>query len=220
MEEYLKPTEFLDFETRSVREFAKNATVGAKTPAEKAVKLYYAVREGFFYNPYRLDLRRQGLRAGNLVERDYGYCIEKAILLAAAARFHEIPSRLSFYNVRNHIAAERLVKILKTDVMVFHGAAELFLDGRWFKTTPAFNSALCRKLNVEPLEFDGTADSLLQQYQKSGGVFMEYLHDYGNFADMPYETYISELRKSYPHLSLKENLSDDDLIFDFRRTGK
>ena len=104
MEEYLQPTEFLDFDNQTVLEYAKKQTYGATTETEKAVKLYYAVRDDFQYNPYILDLRRTGLTASNLLTRNRGYCVEKAVLLAACARAVGVPSRLSFYIVRNHIA--------------------------------------------------------------------------------------------------------------------
>ena len=58
MEKYLQPTEFLDFDRPSVQS-AETKTFGAKTETEKIVKLYYAVRDGFQYNPYLLDLRRE-----------------------------------------------------------------------------------------------------------------------------------------------------------------
>ena len=183
MNEYLKPTEFLDFDNAAVQEFAKRNSDANKSATENAVSLYYAVRDGFTYNPYTLDLRRTGLWASDLVKRKSGYCIEKAILLAASARFVGVPSRLSFYTVKNHIATERIEKILGTNVLVFHGAAELFLGGRWLKTTPAFNKRLCEKLNVAALEFDGTSDSIFQQFDETGAVFMDYLHEYGDFAD-------------------------------------
>lgn len=212
MKEYLSPTEFLDFNAPSVRRYAFEKTVGAHTATEKAVKLYYAVRDDYPYNPYVFDLRRAGLAASRIVEREQGYCVEKAVLLAAAARVVGIPSRLSFCNVRNHLATERLEKILQTDVLVFHGAAELFLDGRWLKATPAFDADLCRKLNVAPLEFDGRSDSVFQQRDALGNVFMEYLDDYGNFADLPYELYLAELRKHYPHVHAAA-FADGNLVF-------
>ena len=101
MEEFLKPTEFLDFDRESVRDFAERNSAGAKSDTEKAVALYYAVRDGFQYNPYIIDLRREGLTASNLLTRERGYCVEKAVLLAASARAVGVPSRLSFYIVRN-----------------------------------------------------------------------------------------------------------------------
>jgi len=104
MNEYLQPTEFLDFDNQTVKDFAEKNTVGATSDTEKAIKLYYAVRDSFQYNPYLLDLRREGLTASNLLTRNSGYCVEKAVLLAASARAVGVPSRLSFYIVRNHIA--------------------------------------------------------------------------------------------------------------------
>ena len=69
MKNYLQPTEFLNYDDESVREFATRNSDGAKDEREKAVKLYYAVRDGFQYNPYILDLRKQGLTASDLLTR-------------------------------------------------------------------------------------------------------------------------------------------------------
>ena len=217
MNEYLQPTGFLNFDDDSVREFAERNSEGAKTEREKAVKLYYAVRDGFQYNPNILDLRREGLKASDLLKRKRGYCVEKAVLLAAGARAVGVPSRLSFYIVRNHIATDKLENILRKNYLVFHGAAELFLDNKWLKTTPAFNKKLCQYLNVEPLEFDGTSDSIFQEFDKSGNVFMKYLHDYGAFNDLPYELYLNELKKHYPHIFENEKYTNGDLIYDFTK---
>lgn len=217
MDEYLKPTEFLDCSNPTVREFAATHSIGAKSDTEKAVKLYYAVRDGFQYDPNVLDLRREGLTASRLLKRTRGYCVEKAILLAASARAVGIPSRLSFYIVRNHIATDRLEKVLEKDYLVFHGAAEMLLEGEWRKATPAFNKKLCDFLGVEPLEFDGTGDSIFQEFDKSGNIFMEYLHDYGAFDDLPYDMYLDELNKHYPHIFGNENYTKQELIYDFRR---
>ena len=217
MQEYLQPTEFLNYDDESVREFATRNSAGAKDEREKAVKLYYAVRDGFQYNPNILDLRREGLRASDLLKRNRGYCVEKAVLLAASARAVNVPSRLSFYIVRNHIATDKLEKILRKNYLVFHGAAEMFLDGQWLKTTPAFNKKLCKYIGVEPLEFDGSADSIFQEFDKSGNVFMEYLHEYGAFDDLPYQLYLDELNKHYPHIFENQEYTNGDLVYDFTR---
>lgn len=217
MNEYLQETEYLDFIHPSVGQFVEQNTAGLCTEREKAVSLYYAVRDGFQYDPYLLDLRPEGLRASTLLTKSRGYCVEKAVLLAAAARAAGIPSRLSFYIVRNHIATERLEKMLKKDYLVFHGAAEMLLDGEWRKATPAFNRNLCDVLGVDPLEFDGTRDSIFQEFDRSGSLFMEYLHDYGAFADLPYEMYLAELNEHYPHIFNNRSYTKGDLIFDFRQ---
>ncbi|MES2591894.1 MAG: transglutaminase-like domain-containing protein [Bacteroidota bacterium] len=197
---YLQPAEFVNSDSEEIKEFTKKAIGSSTDPVEKAVKLYYAVRDGFNYNPYNIDLNREALKASTLLKKDYGYCVEKACLLAASARAAGIPSRLGFARVRNHIATEKLEEKLKTNVLVFHGFTEFFLNEKWVKATPAFNKSLCVKLNVDSLEFNGKDDSIFQSYGKEGAQFMEYLHDYGTFHDVPYELFVSELKTHYPHL--------------------
>lgn len=50
--EYLKPTEFLDFEVVSVRGFAEEVTRSAETDVEKVIALFFAVRDTIRYDPY------------------------------------------------------------------------------------------------------------------------------------------------------------------------
>jgi transglutaminase-like putative cysteine protease len=217
MEEYLRATEFIDSDHAGVHEYARRHAGDAKDDIEKVVRLYYAVRDRFHYDPYLLDLRRESLKASALLGKSRGYCVEKALLLAASARALDVPSRLSFYIVRNHIATERLTEALEKDYLVFHGAAEMYLNGRWIKATPAFNRRLCEFLGVEPIEFDGTEDAIFQEYDKQGNVYMEYLHDYGAFSDLPYELYLAELDKHYPHLTNNDRFLTEELVYDFRR---
>jgi transglutaminase-like putative cysteine protease len=197
--EYLRPGFYIDSDHPAVQAFSQAHSDPQLRPRENAVRLYYAVRDGFRYNPYHLDLRPEAMKASHLLGRDGGYCGEKACLLAAVARAAGIPARLGFAIVRNHIGTERLEDFLKTDKLVFHGFTELFLEGQWLKATPAFNKELCDKLGVAPLEFDGMQDSIFQEFDRKGGRFMEYLHDYGTFADLPRDMFLSEIRTHYPH---------------------
>ncbi|GAB4398855.1 MAG: transglutaminase family protein [Microscillaceae bacterium] len=199
-ETYLCASAFIDSDHPKVQRFAHQHAPASLSPIAQAQALYYAVRDGFRYDPYNADLRPEAMKASHLLGRQHGYCIEKAILLAAAARVVGIPSRLGFGNVRNHIATEKLEQKLQTNILVFHGYTELFLEGKWVKATPAFNKTLCERLGVEPLEFDGHTDSVFQEYTPGGQKHMEYVHDYGTFADMPYDLYIQSLQAHYPHL--------------------
>ena len=52
---------------------------------------------------------------------------------------HGIAARLGFADVRNHLTSERLRRTMGTDLFIFHGYTEIWLDGRWVKATPAFN---------------------------------------------------------------------------------
>ncbi len=200
MDNYLRPTAYIDSDHPAVIDYAHQHTQAGGSQLDQAVDLYYAIRDGFMYHPYDLVLTRDGLKASSLLKKDRGYCVEKSNLLAACARVLGIPSRLGFGIVKNHIGVEKVLEYLKTDLLVFHGYTELYLEGQWVKATPAFNKELCEMYQVAPLEFDGKSDSLFQEYNEGGHQFMEYKHDYGVFDDMPRELFISELQKHYPHI--------------------
>jgi len=208
LEQYLSPGKFIDSDHLRVIEFAHQNTSHSQDEVKKSVALYQSVRDGFRYDPYHIDLTEEGMKASNLLTRISGYCVEKANLLAAAARVVGIPSRLGFANVRNHIGTDKFAEILKTDILVFHGYTELFLLGKWVKATPAFNRELCHKLQVAPLEFDGLSHSIFQEYNHAGHQYMEYLKDYGQFNDLPRDLFIEELRKHYGHLFIDNRLGE------------
>ena len=117
-EEFLKPTEFIDSHSPEIQAFANQAIEGAQTDREKAVKLYYAVRDGIYYDPYRINPDRAAFKASAILRKGYGYCVGKAILLAAALRSQGIPCKLHFADVRNHLTTERLKKMMNTDVFL------------------------------------------------------------------------------------------------------
>jgi transglutaminase-like putative cysteine protease len=209
VEEYLRPTRFLDFESREVVEYARNAVEKALRPEERtpkniALALFYRVRDGIRYNPYRLSLDPEAFVASNIAGFDEGHCIVKAILLTACLRYWGIPARLGFANVRNHLSTPRFIEYLGTDIFAFHGYTDLFLNGRWLKATGAFNKSLCDKFDVAPLDFDGENDALFHQFDRKGNVYMEYVEDLGVHADFPYELMIKTLRKYYPQIFTPE----------------
>jgi hypothetical protein len=49
------------------------------------------------------------------------------------------------------------------------------------------------------LDWDGESDSLFQPFQGEK-LFMEYVHQYGVFDDVPITLMNSEMKKFYPHL--------------------
>jgi transglutaminase-like putative cysteine protease len=197
---YLVPTAFLDADHPAVVAFAAGAASGAADPIERATALYHAVRDRIRYDAHDIDLRPQAMRASSVLARGAGFCVAKAVVLAAAARALEIPSRLGFADVRNHLATESMRRAMGTDLFVFHGYTELWLEGRWVKVTPAFNSALCERFGVAPLAFDGRHDSLFQQADREGKRYMEYVRDRGQFADLPLDQLRAAFEDHYPAL--------------------
>ena len=197
--ELLKPTYFLDYDHPAVAAFVSKAILGATTDAERAARLFSAVRDTIRYDPYQAVLTREGLTASATLERRSAFCVPKAILLAASLRAVGIPTRLGFSDVTNHLATPRLIQTLRTSVFAFHGYVEVHLGDRVLKATPAFNATLCKFFGVPPLEFDGEHDAMLQAVGSRGRAFMEYLTDRGTFEDFPYEEMIRVWKEVYPH---------------------
>jgi transglutaminase-like putative cysteine protease len=200
MDEYLRPTRFLDTENSAVQAFARAAVGDAATEKDRAIRLFYAVRDGIRYNPYAFGTDEASFVASHVLAAGQAFCIPKAILLAAAARAVGIPSRLNFADVKNHLSSPKLLEALRTDVFSFHGSTELYLAGRWVKVTPAFNRTLCEKMKVAPIEFDGVHEAIFQPFDTAGGKFMEYVYDHGSFADLPVAKMVASFHKHYPHL--------------------
>lgn len=151
----------------------------------RAVNLYYAVRDEIRYDPYSIVLSPQGLSGARAIETARGWCVSKAVLLAACCRANGIPARLGFADVRNHLSTERMRQIMQTNEFRWHGYTAIWLDGRWVKATPAFNLSLCEKFRIKPLEFDGQEDSIYHPYDLDGREHMEYLRYRGEFNDVP-----------------------------------
>ncbi|MEM7344687.1 MAG: transglutaminase family protein [Chloroflexota bacterium] len=199
-QDYLQPTPFIDSDSPAIIEFANAHINESDTAMEKGIKLYYAVRDGIRYSPYMITLDPETYKASWLLEGKVGYCIQKAILLAAVVRVAGIPSRLGFGDVRNHLASPRLLEVMQTDEFYYHGYTELYLDGKWVKSTPAFNRTLCDKFGVLPLEFDGQTDSIFHPFDADGNRHMEYIRDHGQFAEFPFDRMVDAFQTGYPHL--------------------
>ena len=199
-EDCLAPTWFLNYESPEVQAYIAKHSDPAASALENALRLYPVVRDGIRYNPYTLDLSRESFRLSLIVTQRQSYCIPKAMLYAGVCRALGIPARLGFGDVKNHLATGRLIEYLRTDLFAYHGYAELYLDGRWVQATPAFDARLCKKFGVAPLEFDGSSDSLFQEFDGGGRRFMEYVRYHGTSPDLPYEWLMNGLSQAYPHI--------------------
>jgi transglutaminase-like putative cysteine protease len=192
----LAPTPLLDSDHPDVQAFAHEHARGADD-RERAVALLYAVRDGFRYDPYQIDLSPPGMRASSVLHKRHGWCVTKAALLVAAARALGIPARAGYADVRNHLSTERMRQTMKTDLFIWHGYADLWLEGRWVKATPAFNIELCDRFGLLPLDFDGHGDSIYHPFDKSGQRHMEYVHQRGAYDDMPLAQIVADFRRVY-----------------------
>jgi transglutaminase-like putative cysteine protease len=203
-----------------VAEFARKHAGAARSEIEQAVNLYYAVRDRIRYDPYEIDLTISGMKASTTLRTGRGWCVSKAVLLAACCRRLGIAARLGFADVRNHLSTARMREMMRTDVFYWHGYTEMLLAGNWVKATPAFNIELTDRFRLLPLEFDGLNDSLYHPFDATGQRHMEYVNQRGVYADLPLEEIIQTFQNEYGFLGAAAGLDrasfDEDVARETR----
>lgn len=199
MKAFLEPGRYIDSAHPAVVEFARRNSSG-NTERERAVSLYYAVRDAIRYNPFLDFSKDETFQASACLAAGEGFCVGKAALLAACARAVGIAARVGFADVKNHLTTPALRERMGTDLFVYHGYTELLLEGKWVKATPAFNLELCKRFGVKPLEFDGREDSIFHPFDQQDRRHMEYVRDRGCHADVPAAEIMQAFREHYPAL--------------------
>jgi hypothetical protein len=194
---YLAPRRFVDSDHPDVIALARELVGDASSDADKAARLFRGVRDRLRYDPYSVTIDPADYQASRILTRNRAYCVPKAVLLTALARASGIPARVGFADVKNHLSSEKLLRTMGTDLFVFHGYVELWIDGVPRKASPAFNASLCAKFGVPPLEFDGRSDALLQAFDGAGHRFMEYVRDRGLHLDLPFEEMLRAFAETY-----------------------
>lgn len=208
--EYLAATAFFDYDKPALRARIEAALGDASTEVEKAVRLYYWVRDGWRYDPFSIRLTTQAHTASALLDMEGAYCVPKAVLLVAAARAAGIPAALGLSDVSNHMTSEKLKRWMGGNtVFVNHGYALLHVDGRWVKAAPAFNLDMCQRFGVRPTEFDGRNDAIFQEFDMQNRRHMEYVNERGCWSDFPYPTFEATMREAYPAADAWERGVDD-----------
>jgi len=200
--ETLRPTFFMDYENPSIQEKAKELTKGIPKNEDinKAIKLFYFVRDQIKYSVQnaRESYNKKNWKSSLTLQRGFGFCIPKSILLASLARAVGIPSRLHYVDIINHMTSERLRKDMGSNLFIFHGFVELFLNGKWVEANCAFDKELCIRKNFPWVDFDGVKDGLFASINKDGKPFVEYIKDRGVYNDAPHQEIMQTWAEEYP----------------------
>jgi hypothetical protein len=204
---YLQPTEFFDFNKKSVNNKAFKITQELKTEKEKAVALFYWVRDKIKYNmlTYVPNIKAN-FKASITLRRKNGFCVSKSILLSSFARAIGIPARIHLVDLINHLISQKVIDFMGTNVMYVHGYSELYLNGKWIKLTPSFDPQTALKGKFLPMvEFDGENDAVFPKIDNEGNQFGEYLTDRGVHADLPLKDIDKIFEEKYPFYHLYKN---------------
>jgi transglutaminase-like putative cysteine protease len=196
--QFLKPTFFMDCDAESVQEKSLELVGRIAEDRKRAIRIFYAVRDGVKYTIYGKRTMPEHFRASYVLSAGQGYCVQKAVLFVALARAASIPARLRFAAIRNHLMSEDLLEKRGSDFFAYNGYADLFLEGTWVKVAPTFDLVRCRNAGLCPVEFDGEHDALLPSRTLDGRPHIEYVEDRGVFRDVPFDEIMeASLLKKY-----------------------
>src|ERR1700679_2966548 len=82
---YGQPGALIDSDHPEIIAYARRVA-GDGSDREKALRLYYAVRDDLRYDPYNTPMKREAYRASATLAAGHGYCVNKAGLMAAVCR--------------------------------------------------------------------------------------------------------------------------------------
>ena len=185
MEIYLKSTEAINSNHEAIQEVAKKLTSDCTSDIEKAIKLFYFVRDSISYNVYMISMYLDDFKASATLTRGKGYCVQKAVLLAALGRTASVPTRLIFAKIKNHRVSAHLIEQIGTNIFSRHGYNQFYLHGKWVSAAATFDKELCHRNGLRTVEFDGGHDATLPQTDLAGNPYIEYLEIYQPRADLP-----------------------------------
>ena len=103
---YLAPAEYVDSDHPAIVALARKVPAGASA-TEKARHYYLSARE-LRYDPDLNYGDPEVYRASSVLNAGAGYCVGKAALFAALCRAGDIPARVAFGDVTNHLSSEKL----------------------------------------------------------------------------------------------------------------
>ena len=128
----------------------------------KAVELLHdAVRDTIDYNVFNVSLHSD-LKASEVVQEASGFCLHKSLLFIAGCRKLGVPAVLCSDIVTNHVADPAMLELVGGEEFL-HWYARIYLNGRWIKTAPIFNSLLCALYGIDVLRFNPSGDPSLMR---------------------------------------------------------
>lgn len=184
---YLEAGYFVESSNEKIMRKSEEIVGDCREQVEVAKKIFYWTRDEVKYNVFSKMMVKDEHKATSTLARKNGNCMQKAVLLCSLLRAAKIPARLGFADIRNHLIPYDLKETMGTNLFVFHGFAEAYLDGKWIKMTPAFDIKTCKDNGIVPVEFDGEKDAMLSPVDANNRQHFEYVRFRGTYFDFPFD---------------------------------
>ena len=164
MENFLKPTEFCDWNNNEIIVMAKELTKNDKTPKEMALSIFHFVRDQITFAMCETD------KASETLKKRFGDCGTKTNLQVALLRAINIPANYHIASLRKEclkgIVSKSFYK-LAPNVIQSHPWCECYLAEKWVSCDTLFDKALTEgiykksihtKEEIPTIDWDGEND--------------------------------------------------------------
>jgi transglutaminase-like putative cysteine protease len=189
-DKFLLPAPGVQSDHPEIVALAHEIVSGLDDPADQARTLFDYVRDTVRYSvsvPFE-DL--SDYLALNILERGWGFCVQKGSLLCALARAAGIPTRLGFADIKNYLMPDYLDKMIPERILYYHCFVEWLLSGRWIKSTPSFDKQLTEDRGWRLVMFSPDSDALLPATDQAGRTHVEYVRYRGWRLGVPLDEFI------------------------------
>ncbi len=164
LKKFLQPNQYCNFNHPEIQKTAHEIAHKFDNPTDKAVALFYWVRDHILY---RVGLW-QRTASETLAEKE-GTCTNCANLLVAFLRYHNIPAGFVVKKVQGkEYFGPVIIPLLSSHIseVSTHINTVVYLDDKWIKVDPSDDSDLCKSTSYfNPtgtlIEWDGKSDAEL-----------------------------------------------------------
>jgi len=196
---FLSATDVIDSEDREIRALAAELAADTADEARTVRVLFDWVRDRIRYDMAPLLAERRDWTASATLERGYGFCQQKAVLLAALLRAGGIPAGIAIEALFDHKIPPHYAAFMGGQEIPLHGYTTVYLDGAWQRIDASLDSALCERKGYRLVEYSTGGDHLLPATDLAGRPHFEHLGETGQWPDVTDELVTETLDLAYLH---------------------
>ncbi len=159
---YLKETYFCDYNHNAIRSMANDFVQASKDPIEQTKNIFMFIRDKIIFGGDHWQVK-----ASETLQKGYGACWNKNLILIALLRYYKIPSRLKANPMKNDFMKPAMgASYLTVSSPFYHCFTEVYLDGRWIAIDPTLDKNTYHTFfmprNVDwGIDWNGTSDMRL-----------------------------------------------------------
>ncbi|HZS93464.1 MAG TPA: transglutaminase family protein [Chloroflexota bacterium] len=201
---YLASDDLVQSDDPEIARTAAMITAGAADDREKAVKIFYWVRDSI---AYCIEADRP---ASEVLNERRGVCVTKALLHVALLRAAGVPARIGHADYKKDVLRAIFPDSYmdrQPDVYPLHTFAEVYLDGEWVTCDATLDPEFARDFGFPLQEFDGVhatdtmvgeANTVRRYSSRSGTEMMELYNEALAGIDVSHE----ELKREFQLLDV------------------